>query len=105
MSRKQRIEEKLISELSPVFLTVEDESINHHVPKDAETHFRIIAVSKCFNDLTRVNRHKLVNRLMKEEFNLGLHALSMHLYTSEEWCTQQSSLLKSPVCRDGYKNK
>lgn len=105
MTRKLRIEEKLISALSPLFLSVEDESMNHHVPQGAETHFKIIVVSNHFNDLTRINRHKFVNQLLKEEFTLGLHALSMHLYTSDEWMTQQQSVLKSPACRDGYKNK
>ncbi|HAT6979268.1 TPA: BolA/IbaG family iron-sulfur metabolism protein [Legionella pneumophila] len=105
MSRKQRIEEKLIPALSPLFLSVENESMNHHVPPGAETHFKVIAVSNHFNDLTRINRHKLVNQLLKDEFTLGLHALSMHLYTADEWTSQQQSVLKSPACRDGYKNK
>lgn len=105
MSRKKRIEETLIPALSPVFLSIEDESMNHHVPQGSETHFKIIAVSKRFDDLTRINRHKLINQLLKEEFDLGLHALSMHLYTSEEWETQQKSVLQSPTCRDGYKHK
>lgn len=39
MTRKLRIEEKLISALSPLFLSVEDESMNHHVPQGAETQF------------------------------------------------------------------
>ncbi|KTD82497.1 BolA family protein [Legionella waltersii] len=105
MSRKERIEQKLKAELMPEFLSVEDESQFHHVPKDAETHFKVIAVSATFNDSTRVNRHRLVNQMLSNEFKIGLHALSLHLYTSQEWQTQKEAVLKSPTCKDGYKNK
>lgn len=104
MSRKERIEEQLNSNLSPAFLNVEDESGNHHVPEGAQTHFKVTAVSAQFKDLSRIARHRLVNDLLKAEFALGLHALSMHLYTAEEWELKKDSVLKSPACKDGYKN-
>jgi BolA protein len=103
MSRKERIEQLLQKELSPSHLNVEDESSNHHVPQGAETHFKIIAVSQRFIDLSRIERHRMLNHLLNPELEQGLHALSMHLYTPEEWEKNQS-VLKSPSCRDGYKN-
>ncbi|MDR3443458.1 MAG: BolA family transcriptional regulator [Legionella sp.] len=103
MSRKNRIELLLNQELTPVYLNVEDESANHHVPKDAETHFKVTAVSPRFIELTRIARHRLLNQLLSNEFELGLHALSMHLYTPEEW-EKNGTVLKSPSCKDGYKN-
>lgn len=105
MSRKERIEEKLTTELSPGFLSVEDESRNHHVPEGAQTHFKVIAVSAKFMELNRVARHRLVNHLLGNEFELGLHALSLHLYTAEEWVHKNKSVLDSPACKDGYKNR
>ena len=104
MSRKERIEQKL-KELSPSFLSVEDESRNHHVPEGAQTHFKVVAVSAQFRELNRVARHRLVNHLLSNEFELGLHALSLHLYTSEEWDSKNKSVLNSPACKDGYKNR
>ena len=103
MSRKERIELILTKELSPVFLQVDDESAKHHVPEGAQTHFKVIAVSSKFAALTPVARHRLVNQLLKSEFAEGLHALSMHLYTAEEW-DKKSNVLSSPSCRDGYKH-
>ena len=103
MSRKQRMEQLLHEKLNPSVLIVEDESHKHHVPKDAETHFKVIAVSSLFHQLTRIARHRLVNKLLDEEFSLGLHALSLHLYTSEEWETAEKSIIKSPPCKDGFK--
>ena len=102
MSRKNRIEQLLTQELTPVFLNVEDESANHHVPEGAQTHFKVTAVSSVFIDLTRVARHRLINKLLNGEFDLGLHALSMHLLTPEEWEKKEKPVLKSPPCKDGF---
>lgn len=104
MSRKERIEQLLKTELCPEFLDVADESMLHHVPKGAETHFKITAVSKKFDQLPRLARHKLINSLLVNELATGLHALSMHLFTNEEWL-QKKPVMPSPTCKDGYKNK
>ena len=105
MSRRQRIEEKLTLECSPTYLLVEDESKNHHVPQNAQTHYKIVLASPIFNDLTRISRHRIINNLLKNEFDEGMHALSMHLFTPDEWKIQNQSVLNSPSCKDGYKNK
>lgn len=105
MSRKERIEQQLLSEFNPLFLLVEDESKNHHVPENAQTHFKIIMATPQFTDLSRIHRHRLINKLLKEELDTGMHALSMYLYSPTEWETQDKSHLNSPSCRDGYKNK
>lgn len=104
MSRKDRIEHILSDELSPLFLNVEDESHNHHVPEGAQTHFKVIAVSLKFKDMNRLARHRLVNHLLHDEFHLGLHALSLHLYSDDEWSAKSGSVMSSPKCKDGYKN-
>lgn len=105
MSRRERIEHLLNTEYCPVFLTVEDESHTHHVPEGAETHYKIIMAADVFSSLPRIKRHQLLNKLLKNELDTGMHALSMHLYCPTEWQTQSSAILKSPSCRDGYKNK
>ncbi|MFT4059928.1 MAG: BolA family protein [Legionella sp.] len=103
MSRKERIKQVLEKELSPIHLSVDDESANHHVPEGAETHFKVIAVSPLFAHVNSIERHRMLHRLLSYEFDQGLHALSMHLYTPEEWAKNQK-ILKSPACRDGYKD-
>ncbi|HHF0525874.1 TPA: BolA family protein [Legionella anisa] len=102
MSRKTRIEELINQELDPAFLNVEDESSNHHVPEGAQTHFKITLVSSRFIGLSRIARHRLLNQLLKEEFELGLHALSMHLFTPDEWENRSKTVLQSPVCKGGF---
>ncbi|HHF7393319.1 TPA: BolA family protein [Legionella anisa] len=102
MSRKTRIEELINQELDSAFLNVEDESSNHHVPEGAQTHFKITLVSSRFIGLSRIARHRLLNQLLKEEFELGLHALSMHLFTPDEWENRSKTVLQSPVCKGGF---
>ncbi|MGL5741931.1 MAG: BolA family protein [Legionella sp.] len=105
MSRKNRIEELLNKELAPIYLDVEDESMNHHVPEGAQTHFKVTVVSQHFTDLSRIARHRLLNRLLSSEFELGLHALSMHLFTVEEWEKRNATVLESPKCKGGFEKE
>lgn len=103
MSRNQRIHNALSAKLKPEVLKIKNESNQHHVPEGSETHFKIIAVSTSFISLNRVTRHRLVNSLIAEEFKLGLHALSLHLYTPAEW-EQQGAIPDSPRCRNGMRH-
>lgn len=98
MSRKQRMHDALNLKLKPDFLSVDNESSNHQVPEHAETHFKIIAVSTQFNGLNRVARHRLINSCIAQEFNTGLHALSLHTYTPDEW-RSKSEVIASPQCQ------
>jgi BolA family transcriptional regulator, general stress-responsive regulator len=104
MSRSQRIKQIINDALTPTLLKVEDESNKHHVPKDAETHFNLLIVSEKFNNLTKIARHRMINYLLAEEFDSGLHALSLHLYTAPEWHDNKRNSIKSPTCRDGYRH-
>lgn len=97
MTRKKRLYDALSSTLLPVFLDIQDESGNHR-RLGVETHFKIILVSQKFHQTTRIARHRLVNDLAKHEFETGLHALSLHLYTPDEWETRGNPKPNSPPC-------
>lgn len=52
----------------------------------APADFAVAIVSSAFAGKTQIARHRLVNSLLKDEFdNMGLHALSLRLKTPEEW--------------------
>ena len=53
--------------------------------------FSLVMVSPEFTGLTSIKRHRLVNNLLKEEFDAGLHALSLKLKTPEEWDKENPS--------------
>lgn len=104
MSRKTHIQALISQQFNPTYLVVEDESKNHHVPPGSESHFKITLITSQFDGLNRLARHRLINSLLKEEFDKGLHALSMHLYTPIEWENLQNLVPKSPNCKDGFEN-
>lgn len=99
MSRKLRIHDALSSELKPDVLIIDDESHGHRVPKGAESHFKVVAISSCFESLTMVARHRLINKILASEFSEGLHALSLHLFTPLEWEKRNRTAPKSPECQ------
>ena len=48
-------------------------------------HFEAIVVSQEFHDKSRVERHRLVYSALGERMREEVHALSMKLYSVEEW--------------------
>ncbi|WP_076413050.1 BolA family transcriptional regulator [Shewanella sp. UCD-KL12] len=98
MSVEQLITEKLTAALSPSHLEVINESHNHHVPPNSETHFKVIITSASFEGKRLIGRHRAVNEALSDEFANGLHALSMHTFTPEEWA-EESNVPDSPKCK------
>ena len=81
MSRKETIESKL-SVLNPHFLKITDDSQKHsghtgNLDGHQESHFTIEISSYKLSNLSLLKQHRLINGLLKEEFNSGLHALSI----------------------------
>ena len=81
--RGRRIEEILNRTFAPVTLEVIDESQKHAGHAGAqpggETHYRVHIVSEKFAGRNRIERQRLVNAALKDEFHSGLHALAMTL--------------------------
>ncbi|HET6391112.1 BolA family protein [Hyphomicrobium sp.] len=81
MSVAGRVREKLMVGLKPTRLDVINESELHaghrSSPGTGESHFRILIVSDVFSGKSRVERHRLVNELLKDELAGGIHALAL----------------------------
>ncbi len=92
-----KIENTLIKNLEPKMLEVVNESYKHNVPKDAESHFKIIAISDKFNNLTRIARHKMIFTILETELK-SIHALSLALYTPDEWQQNPNKTHLTPPC-------
>jgi BolA family transcriptional regulator, general stress-responsive regulator len=88
LSRAERMENALRERLSPLDFELFDESSRHagHAGARAggETHYKLRMVSAAFDGLSRVARQRLVYEALAEEFNTGLHALSLDLKTPVE---------------------
>ncbi len=87
-SRASRIETLLMTQFSPVEITLEDESHRHagHAGANPEgqSHYRLRMVADAFDGLNRVARQRLVLKALDAEFASGLHALALDLKTPAE---------------------
>ncbi len=102
MSVQIDIEKILSVELKPVYLDVVNESHNHSVPPNSETHFKVTVASAIFEDMGMVKRHQRVYQLLEKQLTTGVHALALHTYTPQQWQQRQDSPA-SPECRGGSK--
>ncbi|MDR5906287.1 BolA family protein [Franzmannia qiaohouensis] len=100
MSIQAQIEDKLKT-LSPIWLTVENESHRHNVPPESETHFKVTLVSERFEGMMPVKRHQQLYALLADELAGPVHALALHPYTPDEWQARGGQRPDSPDCRGG----
>ena len=81
MHMQESISAKLTAALAPQSLVVTDESHLHEGHggwrEGGNTHFRSDVGSAVFAGKSRVERHRMVNALLTEEFARGLHALAI----------------------------
>ncbi len=81
MSLHSRMREKLMTALNPTRLDLVNESHLHagHAssPGTGESHFRVLIVSGGFTGKSRVERHRMINELLRDELRDGVHALAI----------------------------
>ena len=100
MGMQSIIQEKAENHFKPQHLSILNESHLHGGPS-SESHFKLTIVSSDFAGLEAVKRHQRVYHLLSKELGGSLHALSLHLYSPEEWVARSSVSPKSPDCRGG----
>ena len=97
---KGPIENKIINTLNECMnissLKILNESFMHSVPEDAESHFKIVVVSDDFNNLSNIQRHKLVYKHLGTIMN-DIHALSIQAFNEDEF-KLNPIILDSPEC-------
>lgn len=94
---QSKIENTITKTLSPALLEVVNESYKHNVPEDSESHFKILVICDKFTNLSKIERHKMLFKLLESEFK-SIHALSLALYTPEEWQQQPNKQHTTPAC-------
>lgn len=101
-----KISEKVTAEFQPEHMVLENESHSHSVPRNSETHFKLLLVSEKFVGLARVARQRLVYGLLKDEMAPGrVHALSLRLLAPAEWAEDAANTFQSPNCMGGSKRE
>ncbi|MEZ5959237.1 MAG: BolA/IbaG family iron-sulfur metabolism protein [Hyphomonadaceae bacterium] len=83
LSRASRIETQLRQLFSPVHFVLTDQSAAHAGHAGArpggETHYHLAMHASAFDGISRVARQRLVYDALREEFDTGLHALTLDL--------------------------
>ena len=83
MNRKQRIDKILSNNFDNFLLEIVDNSNLHkghnNFTGSGETHIKIILMKKDNSPFNRLNIHRIINSLLEEEFNSGLHSLEIKI--------------------------
>ena len=99
------ITDKLKRALDPSHLDVINESHMHNVPKNSETHFKVVVVSSQFEKIkSPLQRHRLIHGALEDELYHPVHALSIVAKSPSQWEAMVSagkSIPLSPSCRGG----
>jgi BolA protein len=101
MNKQEIITQKLQQAFAPEHLEVINESHMHSGPA-TESHFKVIIVCDDFMGKMLLARHRLVNKVLQDELNGGIHALALHTMTMEEWF-KKGNAPESPPCAGGGK--
>lgn len=85
---REVLETKLRAAFDPATVEVVDESHLHaghaSAPAGGESHFRVLVVSEAFAGKTRVDRHRMVNQVLKADLDDRVHALALKTLTPDE---------------------
>ena len=88
MKRKSKLEKIIMDCFKPDLFSVLDVSEQHrghqNFRENVESHFEIIIVSEKFHNKNKIDRHRMVNEYLKEEFLSDLHSVVIKTYTIDE---------------------
>ena len=88
MNRKAKITNILNENLNLHRCFVSDVSASHKGHREyvegEETHFEVFIISNDFENKNRLERHKMVNNFLKNEFLDSLHSITYKLMTVSE---------------------
>ena len=88
MSLREVIISILTKELTPIYLEVTDFSERHKghsgYREGGETHFDVVIVSNAFSGKSRIERQKIVYKILEEEMRSKIHALTLKTLTADE---------------------
>tara|TARA_X000000368_G_C22905920_1_gene656280 strand:- start:221 stop:475 length:255 start_codon:yes stop_codon:yes gene_type:complete len=83
MNRKERIQSILSKNINDWEIEVIDNSYKHKghgsFSGNEESHFKINLLNKSLDKPHRLEIHRKINNLLKEEFLTGLHALEINI--------------------------
>ncbi|KJV69587.1 BolA family protein [Candidatus Neoehrlichia procyonis] len=84
----QTIKNKIASSINLIDLKVIDKSLDHighkFTSNSSISHIKLVVISDDFSNTNRLERHKLLHKILANEIQL-IHSISLSAYTSEEY--------------------
>ena len=105
MNIQHDIKQQLTAALTPSYLEVINESHQHSVPENSETHFKVVIASEAFSGQRQVARHQRIYAVLAAQLEGPVHALALHTYTPQEWSAREQQSVDSPQCLGGSKGE
>ena len=95
---QNKIERLLRDNLNVSKLLIRNDSCKHNVPPNSESHFNVQIVSDDFEDLSQIQRHKIVYKAVGALL-AEIHAFSITAMTTSEF-KENPSLKDTPDCEN-----
>ena len=95
---QNKINKLLRDNLNISELNIRNESHKHNVPSNSESHFNVQIVSDDFQNLSQIQRHKIVYKAV-ESLLSEIHAFSITAITTSEF-KKNPSLRDTPDCEN-----
>ena len=95
---QNKIEKLLKDNLNVSNLLIRNDSYKHNVPPNSESHFNVQIVSDDFEDLSQIQRHKIVYKAVGALL-AEIHAFSITAMTISEF-KENPSLRDTPDCEN-----
>ena len=95
---QNKIEKLLKDNLNVSNLLIRNDSYKHNVPPNSESHFNVQIVSDDFEDLSQIQRHKIVYKAVGTLL-AEIHAFSITAMTTSEF-KENPSLKDTPDCEN-----
>ena len=95
---QNKIDKLLRDNLNVSKLIIRNDSNKHNVPPNSESHFNVKIVSDDFQDLSQIQRHKIVYKAVRSLL-AEIHAFSITAMTTLEF-KANPSLRDTPDCEN-----
>ena len=89
---KKKIIDLIKKQISIYYINIVDSTKNHthHIEYDGGGHYKALIVSDDFKDLTLIQRHQKIYKILNKMIKKEIHAFSMQTLTIEEYKTKEA---------------
>ncbi len=103
MTVREQLEQRLLEQLQPERMNLENESHRHSVPPGSESHWNLVVVSPIFENRSLLQRQRTVYGAVGDLMQ-RIHALTMKTLTPAEWEAAGGDVANpAPPCMGGSK--